>query len=383
MAKKLFIIAGEDSGDQLGEAVIAELQRRSGLDVECIGVGGRRMETLGFQSIFPMDDIAVMGIMPVLKRLPLLLRRIQDTTDAIVAAKPDAVLLIDSPDFTHRVAKKVRSAAPEIPLIDYVCPSVWAWRQGRARKMAKYVDHVLALLPFEPKELEALSGPPATYVGHPLIERLDAFTPAKEERSPVTEKKVLLLLPGSRSAEVRALLPVMRQTIELLQQRGRVEIDEIIVPTVPKVVEEIREFVASLPVDVSIVTETDEKRAAFRKAHAALAASGTVCLELGLAQVPMIAIYKLDFIARRIIETFFKGWSPNLVNLILDRPLVSEFYNQQVLPPNLARGLETLLTNQTLRKYQQEGFDELRKTMLLPNGQLPAAKAVDVIEQYL
>ena len=170
---RLFLVAGEHSGDALGAKLMAALNRRCKGQVHYLGVGGEGMEREGLASQFPLSDVAVMGPMSILPRLPRIISRVRRTADAAVAAEPDAVVIIDAPEFTHAIAKRIRKRAPSVPIIDYVCPSVWAWRPGRARKMHRYVDHVLALLPFEPAALKRLGGPPSTYVGHPLIERLD------------------------------------------------------------------------------------------------------------------------------------------------------------------------------------------------------------------
>ena len=179
----IWIVAGEESGDQLGAKLMRALKsQHDDKRLHFGGVGGHAMAHEGLTSLFPLEDIAVMGFSAVINRLPTILRRIRQTADAVVAARPDILIIIDSPDFTHRVAKAVRKRAPQIPIVDYVSPSVWAWRPGRAAKMRAYVDHLLALLPFEPEAHERLGGPPTTYVGHPLIERLDEIRPAAGER---------------------------------------------------------------------------------------------------------------------------------------------------------------------------------------------------------
>ena len=178
---KVFLVVGEESGDQLGARLMAAL-RRQDETIAFGGVGGDRMAGEGFASLFPLHDIAVMGIGPVLRRLPTILRRIRETVAAVVAARPDVLVIIDSPDFTHRVARQVRARLPDLPVVDYVSPSVWAWRPGRARRMAAYVDRLLALLPFEPAIHARLGGPATSYVGHPLIDRPEVLRPAPGER---------------------------------------------------------------------------------------------------------------------------------------------------------------------------------------------------------
>ncbi|HXE23622.1 MAG TPA: lipid-A-disaccharide synthase, partial [Roseiarcus sp.] len=178
---RVALVAGEHSGDQLGDKLMRALREARAGDVAFSGVGGEAMEAEGLRSLFPISDIAVMGILPVLARLPTLIKRIRATAAAIVADKPDALVIIDSPDFTHRVARRVRAALPSLPIVDYVSPSVWAWRPGRAKAMRAYVDCVLALLPFEPEAYRRLGGPRCVYVGHPLIERLADLRPNEDE----------------------------------------------------------------------------------------------------------------------------------------------------------------------------------------------------------
>ncbi len=200
------IVAAEESGDALGAALAQALRGAQGGAVKLAGVGGRAMAAAGIASPFAIDELAIIGLTAIPRRLPTILRRIRETADAIVAARPDALVIIDSPDFTHRVARRVRRRAPSIPILDYVSPSVWAWRPGRARAMRAYVDQVLAILPFEPAVHARLGGPPCTYVGHPLIERIAELRPnADEARRRLADPPLVLVLPGSRSNEIRRL----------------------------------------------------------------------------------------------------------------------------------------------------------------------------------
>src|SRR5690606_6571830 len=196
----IFLVAGEQSGDALGASLMAALQARLGERVVFSGVGGALMETCGLESLFPLSDVAVMGPLSILPRLPRIVRRVHRTVDAAVAAQPDVVVIIDSPEFTHAIAKRVRRRCPGIPIIDYVSPSVWAWRPGRAKRMRGHIDHALALLPFEPEAHQRLGGPACTYVGHPLIERCEWLDqpdplPLAERLGLQTDRPVLLVLP--------------------------------------------------------------------------------------------------------------------------------------------------------------------------------------------
>ncbi|HEY7999387.1 MAG TPA: lipid-A-disaccharide synthase, partial [Pseudolabrys sp.] len=180
MSPHIFLVAGEESGDRLGAALIAAI-RQDSPEAKFSGVGGAQMAALGVSSLFPLGELAIIGFADIPASLPRIVARIRETAEAVIAARPGVLVIIDSPDFTHRVARRVRARAPQIPIVDYVCPSVWAWRSGRARAMKHYVDHVLALLPFEPKVMRELGGPPCTYVGHPLFEQLDDLRPNAEE----------------------------------------------------------------------------------------------------------------------------------------------------------------------------------------------------------
>ncbi|MEP6357021.1 MAG: lipid-A-disaccharide synthase [Hyphomicrobiales bacterium] len=370
----VFIVAGEESGDQLGATLIKALKQRLGGDLIVSGVGGRAMTEQGLQSLFDMDEIAVMGVTAVIPRLPKILKRINETAKAAIAAKPDALVIIDSPDFTHRVARKVKAAMPNLPVIDYVCPSVWAWRPGRASKMRTYVDHVLALLPFEPQALKELNGPATTYVGHPLATRITK----QDQRLETDTRKTLLVLPGSRSGEIKRLLPIFQQTLQKLTS-VRDDID-IVIPAVPHLEATIRSTVSQWPLPVRIASGEDEKKAAFNKASAALAASGTVCLELGLANIPMLATYKLDPIASKL-RFLMTTWSTNLVNLIIDYPIVPEYIDVDLHPGKLYRALNRLLDDTPERHTQLEAFKVLREKMALEEGVSSDEKAADIIMQ--
>ncbi|MBM3625302.1 MAG: lipid-A-disaccharide synthase, partial [Alphaproteobacteria bacterium] len=240
-APRIFLVAGEASGDQLGAALMRAL-RDACPKIAFAGVGGEAMAREGLVSLFPLADIAVMGLVPVLARLPRLVRRIDETARAIVDLAPDCLVIIDAPDFTHRVARRVRAARPQLPIVDYVSPTVWAWRPGRARAMRDYVDCVLALLPFEPQAHARLGGPRCVYVGHPLVERLDELTPHPHNRS---DRRSLLVLPGSRLAEVRRMTPIYGETLEFLL-RERADFD-VVIPVAPQMEEALRHELRGWP----------------------------------------------------------------------------------------------------------------------------------------
>ncbi|MXN67010.1 lipid-A-disaccharide synthase [Stappia sp. GBMRC 2046] len=383
---KVFIVVGEESGDQLGARLMHALKGIHRENVSFQGVGGERMAREGLQSIFSLSDIAVMGLTAVLQTLPTIIRRVHETVDAAVAAKPDVLVIIDSPDFTHNVAKRVRKRAPGIPIVDYVSPSVWAWRPGRARKMARYVDHLLAILPFEPDVHKRLGGPPTTYVGHPLVERLQDLRPAPGERPALaeTERPTLLILPGSRRSEVSRLLEPFGKALEIVH-RERPEV-QVTLPAVPHLEGEIRKNTANWPVAVDIVVGEDAKFRAFRRAHAALAASGTVSLELAISAIPMAVAYKLDWFYRRIkdlnrIIKFAGVDSMVLPNIILGKNVVPEFLDDEASAESLAKVVLDLLHEGEARTRQLREFATLEDRMRLPDNLSQSGEAARIVTE--
>ncbi len=344
-------------------------------------VGGTHMAGEGVPSLFPLGDLAIVGFSTIPAKLPTILRRIRETADAVVAARPDVLVIIDSPDFTHRVAKRVRRRAPAIRIVDYVCPSVWAWRPWRAKSMRAYVDHVLTLLPFEPAELERLGGPPGTYVGHPLIEQLAQLRPnADEAKRRLTDPPVLLALPGSRSSEIRRMAGVFGAAIGLVAKR--VGALEVVVPAVPRLADTVRAAVASWPVPARVVTDPVEKLAAFRNARAALTKSGTSTLELALAGIPMVAAYKLSLIEAAIGGLLIRVPSVILANLVLGETAVPEFLQFKCTPERLSGALTPLLADTPERRRQVEALGRLDTVMGI-GGEAPSARAAAVVMKFL
>jgi lipid-A-disaccharide synthase len=367
-ALRVALVAGEHSGDQLGFKLMRALRART--EVTFLGVGGEAMEREGLSSLFPMSDIAVMGILPVLAR-------IRHTAEAIIAAKPDALVIIDSPDFTHRVARRVRAALPRLPIIDYVSPSVWAWRPGRAKTMRAYVDCVLALLPFEPAAHARLGGPRCVYVGHPLIERLDELRPnAEEARRRETAPPLLLALPGSRRSIVARLMPDFGAAIGLLARSG--ERFDLVLPTVPQRAEEVAALAAAWPVKPRIVVGEAERFAAFRSARAALAASGTVTLELALSGVPLVGAYKVSKWEEQL-KYLIKVSSILLPNLILGERAVPELLLGDCTPERLAEKLGDALRAGAAREAQKVALARLDELMTLKAGDTPSDRAARMV----
>jgi lipid-A-disaccharide synthase len=306
----------------------------------------------------------------------LLLRRIADAARAIVAAKPDALVIIDSPDFTHRVARRVRRKLPKLPVVDYVSPTVWAWRPGRARTMRHYVDHVLALLPFEPQAHARLGGPHCTYVGHPLSQRLEDFTPSAEERARrEAAPPILLVLPGSRRTEVSRLMPAFGAAVAELH---RVRPFQLVIPAVDWLADEIAGCTRSWPVAPEIVTDEKAKLTAFRRARAALAASGTVSLELALAGVPMVGAYKVGNLEISLLRALVTAPLVLLPNLILGKMAIPELIQEACTPQALASALGPLLDDTPQRQTQLQALELVRSHIAAP-GETPAMRAAKVV----
>lgn len=373
----VFLIAAEESGDRLAAGLIQALRARLGANIGFVGIGGRHMADEGVTSLFPIDELSIIGLVAVAQKLPMILSRIREATDAVIAAKPDVLVIVDSPDFTHRVARRVRARDPSIRIVNYVSPTVWVWRSGRARKMRAYVDRLLSVLPFETDIHRKLGGPPCTYVGHPLMENLDGLRPnVVELERRVAMPPVLLLLPGSRGSEINRNMTVFGETLRLLTSQG-VSFDPVL-PTVPHLLDRVRLAAATWPVQPKIVVTDEDKRAAFRTARAALAKSGTVTLELALANVPMIAVYRVTpieaFIARRVIQTT----SIILPNIILGDNAIPEFLQDDFTPEKLAPALRDVLADTPTRQRQLDAFARLDGIMST-GGKKPSERAAEVV----
>lgn len=354
----IYMVAGEPSGDRLGAGLMRALHAAEGDRVSFRGVGGPAMMAEGLRPLFPMADIAVMGVSAVLGRLPLLLRRIRETARDALAASPAGLVLIDSPDFCHRVARQVRAARPDIPIVGYVSPTVWAWRPGRARALRPLLDHLMALLPFEPAAHARLGGPPCTYVGHPLIERAALLHATVGSGS---SGRTVLVLPGSRRSEIRHLMPQFGGAVARLAAADPQL--RFVLPAVPHVEPDIRRAMEDWPIRPEIVRGEADKWQAFREARVALAASGTVTLELALAGVPTVAAYMGSaaeaFIARRLVNLP----SAILPNLVVGRNAVPEFMQEECRPDRLAAALLPLLDDGRERQIQLEAFKDLAREM--------------------
>jgi lipid-A-disaccharide synthase len=374
---EIFLVAAEASGDRLGVALMRSLRERAGRPLKFCGVGGREMTAAGFENLHAMDDFAIIGISAIPRRLPRIISRLFATVRAVLARRPDVLVVIDSPSYSLWVARLVRLIDRTIPIVDYVSPSVWAWRPGRAKSMRRYVDHVLALLPFEPDVHRRLGGPPCTYVGHPLIEEVAQLRPNPQEVERRRAKPpIILALPGSRSGEVTRLADIFGQTLGIVAQRsGPIE---VIVPTVPYLAEQVAAATAAWPVRPRIVTDSAEKQAAFRSARAALAKSGTVTLELALAGVPMVAAYMVSAFEEWLAHRLIVIKSIILANLVIGEDVVPQMLQADCTPQRLAAELVALIGDTPQRQRQLDAFARLDAIMEI-GTRSPAGRAADIV----
>ena len=377
----IMLVAGEPSGDQLGAELmggLAALGRSGGPHVRVIGVGGAAMERAGLKSLFPLDDTSVMGLREVVPRIPAILRRVREASDFALREKPDLVVLIDSPDFTHRIAQRLKRRNPAIRTANYAPPQVWASRAYRARKMARYMDAVLTLLPFEVPFFQRY-GIESHFVGNPVVERAQRMTggDAFRQRHGIgNEATLLAVLPGSRLSEIRFILPAFKGAVAILARQvpGLVSV----IPTVPGVAALVRDAAVDWPTPAYVVENDDEKYASFDAADAALAASGTVTTELALSKTPMVVGYRVGALTYAIAKQFVDVPYITLINLILKREAVPEFIQDLCEPKILAAALKPLLTDVAAHAAQVHDLEAAAQ--LLGEGEespsLRAARAV-------
>ena len=373
---RFFLVAGEPSGDRLGAALMAGLTTLApGSSFD--GIGGPEMQRQGLHSRFPMQELSVMGLAEILPKVLPLKRRIAETAAAVIAENPDALITIDSPDFCLRVAALVKAARPDLKTIHYVAPSVWAWRPGRAAKMAKVIDHVLALLPFEPPWMTA-AGMTCDFVGHPVVaERL--ATPRESDMMRGTSP-LILALPGSRKAEVTRLAPVIGTTLALLKPRfpGL----RVALPTVPALGPLVRDLVRDWPVRPEVIEHPDRKRAAFGAADVAIAASGTVSLELAANACPMVIAYDMHPLTLWLMRRMARVDTVTLVNLVSETRVVPEFIGSNCRAARIAPALARLLTDPQAQAAQRDAM-ALTMARLGQGGEAPGVRAARSVIAFL
>jgi lipid-A-disaccharide synthase len=373
----LFLVAGEPSGDLIGARLMAALRRLSGGRARFAGVGGERMIAEGLIALFPMSDLSVMGFSAVARRAPLLYRRLHQTVADVQHLRPDALITIDSPGFNVRLARRL--ASRRFPIVHVVAPTVWAWRPRRARTIARLVDHLLALFPFEPPYFEA-EGLATTFIGHPIVEEPIAGADGGRLRDDLgipAEREVVAILPGSREDEVRRLMPVFGAALRLCaERRGPLH---AVIPTLSAVAPLVAEGLADWTVPASLVTGTAERYAAFAAARAAMAASGSVILELARAEVPTVVAYRTSaataFVARRLVRIPHAS----LVNILAGEEVMPEFLQERCRPEALAAALVALLDDGEARVRQRDAGRAALTRIGLGQSEPPGMKAARAV----
>jgi len=375
VAGRLYFIAGEPSGDRLGAALLRGL-RAAGWTGDSAGVGGPLMAAQGMRSLFAYDELAVMGLAEILPKYVALKRRIAQTARDVLDSGAEALITIDSPDFCLRVAGIVRRSRPGFRTIHYVAPSVWAWRPGRAARMARVIDHVLALLPFEPPYMEA-AGMSCDFVGHPVVTdpvatRSDANA-FRAENDIAQDERVLVVLPGSRRSEITRLAPVFGAALEGRNAR-------IVLPTLPHLVAPLETLTADWPT-APILLHGDEaaKRAAFKAADAALAASGTVSLELAASRTPMVIAYDFNWLTRALVKRAIKVDTVTLVNLVSETRAVPECLAENCTPEAIRAALDEVLRDGSA----QHAAMALTMERLGQGGDFPGFRAAHSVLRFL
>ncbi len=385
MTLDVFLVAAESSADALGAGFMRALASKQAASFR--GVGGPRMTAAGLISLYSADDLVTIGFGTVIAKLPTLLRRMRETVEAIVAHPPDVLVLIDAPDFTHRIAARVRRRLPRLPIVKYVSPTVWVWRPGRARAMRPSIDLVLALLPFEPDVHRQLGGPQCVYVGHSLLEHLKDLRPSPdEERLRQASPPLVLALPGSRTHEIERLAGVFGDTLGMVARTcGPLD---IALPTMPHLVPLLTELVSHWPIQPRIIVDEADKYAAFRRARAAIAASGTVTLELALAGVPSVAAYRIPVIEELMFRLMVKVHpvvqvhSVILANLVLGEFAIPEFLQRRCTPETIAPALADIIGDTSSRKRQLEAFKRI-EAILGADGSDPSDRAAQAVLDLL
>lgn len=368
---KLFILAGEPSGDRIAADLVKRLQQRVALELE--GVGGDALAQAGLKSMFDMNELSVMGWADVLPRLPKLLWRARQVARAIVRTRPDVAVLVDAQVFSAIVAKQVHARAPDIPVVLCVAPAVWAWKPERAKELAPRFREVLAVLPFEPAFMRKVGGPETSYIGHPALQRYPL-------RASVPERGPLLLLPGSREGELRRHLPLMQVVAERLKSHERVT--GFVLPTPRRLRERVARAVAGWAAPVEVIVGEESKAAAFGSAVAAVAVTGTVTLELALAGMPMVTTYVADKgQAKRWVH--YKVKYASLPNVILDRTLVPEVLQVEPDAEALIAEVTRLLDEREAAAGQMAGFSEIRELMEAGTPEAPRVDPAERVLRYL
>jgi len=374
----VYLIACEPSGDQLGALLMKALQEESGGKIRFAGVGGPLMTEAGLTSLFDVRDMALLGVFEVLPKARMVLSRVKDTMADIAAKAPDILVTIDSWGFTGRVHERLTKQGSSIPRVRYVAPQVWAWRPGRAKQLARWINHLLTLLPFEPPYFTKY-GLAATWVGHPVLEsgfnHGDGAAFRKQYGIP-SDSRVLGILPGSRRSEVSRLLPVFKDTINLLA--ARYPNLHVVMPTVDTVAHEVYAASGGWSAPVTVVMDATQRRDAFAACDVALAASGTVSLELALAGVPHVIAYRVNALSALAFRFLTRTRFVNLVNILVEHEAVPERLQGRCKPEILADDVGVLLRDDLRRVAQRSDF-AAALSKLSPGGDRPSRRAAQAV----
>ena len=373
--RAIYLVAGEPSGDFIGSETISELLKLYP-DMTIHGVGGHFMEKFNFKSLFPMNELSIMGILPVLLKIVPLYRRINQVVEDVLDKNPDVVILIDSPDFNHRVAKKLRKKLFKSPIICYVAPTVWAWRQKRVKSMSRDFNHLLSILPFEGKFFND-NGLNTTYVGHPVIPKININSEETfRSKYNLNDDPILIFLPGSRDSEIkRNIEPFEVAFVEIQKQIPNIK---LVIPVNKKKKSLIDKYFTN----AIFISDERDKFLLFKEADVACATSGTVTLELGLALTPMVVIYKLDFITWAVVSRLAKVKFVSLVNLVLNKHSIEELLQKRCNPKNISKSVIEILKKDKTYLKQKKDLQEF-KNLIESNNMNPSKKAAETIYNIL
>ncbi|TNE36641.1 MAG: lipid-A-disaccharide synthase [Alphaproteobacteria bacterium] len=378
----VMMVVGEPSGDALGSELMAALKVKTEGQIKMTGVGGPLMEAEGIVSLFPLSDTAVMGLREVVPAIPRILRRVREVCDYAVETKPDLVILIDSPDFTDRIGKRLKKMAPELTIVKYVAAQVWASRPWRAKTMGAFVDHLMALLPFEPQFFEQY-GLTTTFVGHPVVERASQIKDGEafRERHNIRSDEILLgVLPGSRSSEVRFVFPHLKEAVRKLA-KTRPNLHTVI-PAVHHVAERIRSQTDDWPTPLTLIEGSKEKFEAFDAMDFALATSGTVTTELALAGVPTVVAYNVGKLTGLIARFFINIDDITLISIVQGKRIFPEFILGDCTGENLAEAMGKLMDDPDAQERQKKEMAEALVKMGL-GQESPSVRAADTVLKLL
>ncbi len=380
LKKRIAIIAGEVSGDKIGSDLISEL--KSTYDIELCGVGGVELSKHGLRSLFSYEELSIIGLWDIVRNIFTLRKRIYSTVNAIIKYEPELLIIIDSPEFTHRVAKKIKKSMPTLTVINYVSPTIWFWRQHRAKKMREYVSHILSIYPFETDLYQRLNGPSCTYVGNPLFENIIHSKSTRDKIS--SKKKKILFMPGSRKSEIEKLLPICLNAFIEIKRLGYDF--SLKIPTFDDFIELIDKSFLDSGIEYSVFTDENKKIDSFWQSDFAITASGSATLELAACYLPMIVIYKLNTvnsILAKIISKAnnLKNISISLPNIISGTKVIPELLLSDCNSEKIAQEVIKLFCNQNAINEQLSIFKKVHEVMSVDKK--PERAASDIISGYL